>query len=167
MTRKATQSALHDGEFIVLVALLMSLVQLATTTVLPALPAIGADLGVAKHNDVQFVVPALYLGLGLGQIAFGPLSDRIGRKPAIHVGLTLFMAGCFMSMFASGFESMIAGRVVQGVGIAGPRIVVVALVRDQYQGRRMARLMSFAMAVFVLVPTIAPALGQAIPWMGG
>ena len=166
MTRKSTESALHYGEFIVLVALLMSLVQLATTTVLPALPAIGADLGAARHNEVQFVVPALYLGLGVGQIAFGPLSDRIGRKPAIHVGLSLFMAGCVMSIFAPSFEWMIAGRVVQGVGIAGPRIVIVALVRDQYQGRRMARLMSFAMAVYILVPTIAPALGQVILWMG-
>ncbi|MDE0241319.1 MAG: multidrug effflux MFS transporter [bacterium] len=166
MTLKARDSALHYGEFIVLVALLMSLVQLATTTVLPALPAIGADLGAARHNEVQYIVPALYLGLGLGQVAFGPLSDSIGRKPAIYFGLTLFMAGCVMSLIAPSFDLMIAGRVVQGVGIAGPRIVVVALVRDQYQGRRMARLMSFAMAVYVLVPTIAPALGQAILWMG-
>ena len=98
---------------------------------------------------------------------FGPLSDRIGRKPAIHAGLALFMVGCLVSVFAPTFEVMIAGRVLQGIGVAGPRIVTVALVRDQYEGRVMARLMSFAMAVFILVPTVAPALGQGILWLGG
>ena len=166
MNRKAARPALRHGEFIVLVALLMSVVQLATSAMLPALPAIGDDLGATRRNDVQFVVTALFLGLGAGQIVFGPLSDRIGRKPAIHAGLVLFMAGCLMSIFAPTFETMIAGRVLQGFGAAGPRIVVMALVRDQYEGRRMARLMSFAMAVFILVPTVAPALGQTILWLG-
>ena len=145
----------------------MALVALATDTMLPALPAIGRDLGAARPNDVQFVVTALFLGLGVGQIFFGPLSDRIGRKPAIHAGLVVFMAGCLVSFFASTFGAMIAGRVLQGIGVAGPRIVTVALVRDQYEGRRMARLMSFALAVFILVPTIAPSIGQGIQWIGG
>ena len=87
---------------------------------------------------------SLFLGLGFGQLLFGPLSDRIGRKPAIHAGLVLFMVGCLVSIFAPTFEVMIAGRVLQGVGVAGPRIVIIALVRDQYEGRMMARLMSFA-----------------------
>ena len=159
--------ALRTGEFVFLIALLMSLVALATDAMLPALPAIGHDLGAPRRNDVQFVITALFLGLGIGQIAFGPLSDRIGRKPAINAGLVLFMAGCVMSIFAPTFEVMIAGRVLQGIGVAGPRIVTIALVRDQYEGRRMARLISFAMAVFILVPTIAPALGQGIQWLGG
>ena len=167
MSRTAIGPALRTGEFVPLVALLMSLVALATDAMLPALPAIGHDLGVPRRNDVQFVITALFLGLGLGQIVFGPLSDRIGRKPAIHAGLVLFMAGCLMSIFAPTFEMMIAGRVLQGIGVAGPRIVTIALVRDQYEGRRMARLMSFAMAVFILVPTVAPALGQGILWLGG
>ena len=152
-------------EFVPLAALLMSLVALAIDTMLPALPAIGQDLGVVQRNDVQFVITALFLGLGLGQLVFGPLSDRFGRRPAIHVGLVLFMAGCLMSIFAPTFEVMIAGRVLQGFGAAGPRVVTMALVRDQYEGRRMARLMSFVMAVFIFIPTIAPALGQAILWV--
>ena len=155
------------AEFVALIALLMSLVALAIDAMLPALPAIGRDLGAAHSNDVQYVITSLFLGLGLGQMLFGPLSDSIGRKPAIHVGLALFMAGCLVCIFASSFEAMIAGRVLQGIGVAGPRIVTVALVRDQYEGRRMARLMSFAMAVFILVPTVAPALGQGIQWLGG
>ena len=167
MSRAAAGPALRPGEFVPLIALLMSLVALAIDAMLPALPAIGHDLGAPRPNDAQFVITSLFLGLGLGQMLFGPLSDRIGRKPAIHVGLVLFMAGCLVSIFASTFEAMIAGRILQGIGVAGPRIVTVALVRDQYEGRRMARLMSFTMAVFILVPTVAPALGQGILWLGG
>ena len=158
---------LRPGEFVPLIALLMSLVALAIDAMLPALPAIGRDLGAARPNDVQFVITAAFLGLGLGQMIFGPLSDRIGRRPAISAGLALFAAGCFMSLFAPDFETMLAGRVLQGFGAAGPRVVVMALVRDQYEGNRMARILSFAMAVFILVPAVAPALGQAVQWLGG
>ena len=167
MNATPVRPALGGAEFVALIALLMSLVALAIDAMLPALPAIGGDLGAPRPNDVQYVITSLFLGLGLGQMLFGPLSDSIGRKPAIHVGLALFMVGCLVCIFASSFEAMIAGRVLQGFGVAGPRIVTVALVRDQYEGRRMARLMSFAMAVFILVPTVAPALGQGIQWLGG
>ena len=167
MARFRAQSALHPAEFVSLIALLMSLVALAIGAMLPVLPAIGRDIGAPRPSDVQYVFTSLFLGLGIGQMIFGPLSDRIGRKPAIHAGLAQFMAGCLVSIFASTFEAMLAGRVLQGVGVAGPRIVTVALVRDQYEGRRMARLMSFALAVFILVPAVAPALGQGIQWLGG
>ena len=158
----AAAKRLRAGEFIPLVALLFSLVALAIDAMLPALPEIGSDLGLARPNDVQYVIVSLFLGLGLGQMFFGPLSDRIGRKPAIYAGLAVFMAGCVISVFAPTFETMIAGRVLQGIGVAAPRIVTVALVRDQYEGRTMARIMSFAMAVFILVPAAAPALGLAV-----
>ena len=159
--------ALRTAEFVPLVALLMSLVALSIDAMLPALPDIGRDLGAAHANDVQYVITSLFLGLGLGQILFGPLSDQIGRKPAINAGLAVFAIGCLVSIFATTFEGMIAGRILQGVGVAGPRVVTVALVRDQYEGRRMARLMSFVMSVFILVPAIAPAFGQGILWLGG
>ena len=165
--RTADHPPLRPGEFVPLIALLMSLVALAIDAMLPALPAIGRDLGAARPNDVQFVITAAFLGLGLGQMIFGPLSDRIGRRPAINAGLALFAVGCFMSFFAPDFETMIAGRVLQGFGAAGPRVVVMALVRDRYEGNRMARILSFAMAVFILVPAVAPALGQAVQWLGG
>ena len=167
MSRAGTGKVLRPAEFVPLVALLMSLVALATDAMLPALPAIGRDLGAPRPNDVQYVVTALFLGLGLGQILYGPLSDRTGRKPAIYAGLAVFMAGCLVSIFAPTFEMMLAGRVLQGIGVAGPRIVVMALIRDLYEGPRMARLMSFAMAVFILVPAVAPALGQGILWLSG
>ena len=167
MSRAGTGRVLRPAEFVPLVALLMSLVALATDAMLPALPAIGRDLGAPRPNDAQFVVTALFLGLGFGQILYGPLSDRTGRKPAIYAGLAVFMAGCLVSIFASTFEVMLAGRVLQGIGVAGPRIVIMALIRDLYEGPRMARLMSFAMAVFILVPAVAPALGQGILWLSG
>ena len=160
------KGALRSGEFVPLVALLMSLVALSTDAMLPALPAIGRDLGVVRANDVQFVVTSLFLGLGAGQLLFGPLSDGIGRKPSIGAGLLVFMAGCLVSTFALSFSGMIAGRFLQGIGAAGPRVVTLALVRDQYRGRAMARLMSFVMTVFILVPAVAPALGQGILRLG-
>ena len=150
------------AEFIALMALMISLVALATDAMLPALPQIGDDLGVLKANSNQLVLSAFFLGLALGQMFFGPVSDSVGRKPAIYVGLGLFMLGCLLSVFATDFATMLAGRVLQGIGVAGPRTVTVALIRDQYAGRDMARIMSFIMAVFILVPVAAPALGQGI-----
>ena len=167
MSQTESGHALRTAEFVPLVGLLMSLVALAIDAMLPALPAIGSDFGVSRPNDVQLVIMSLFLGLGIGQLLFGPLSDSIGRKPAVHAGLALFMIGCLVSIFAPTFEVVIAGRVLQGIGVAGPRIVTMALVRDQYEGRLMARLMSFAMAVFIMVPTIAPALGQGLLILGG
>ena len=167
MSAKGGTPAIRGAEFVFLVALLMSLGALSTNTMLPALPMIGRDLGAPLPNDVQFVITSVFLGLAVGQMLFGPLSDRIGRKAAIHAALALFMAGCVVSVFASTFPAMIAGRVLQGIGVAGPRVVTMALVRDQYEGARMARLMSTALAVFILVPTVAPALGQVIVWLSG
>ncbi len=157
---------LATREFVPLVALLLSLVALSIDAMLPALPAIGRDLGATGANDAQFVITALFVGLGVGQAIFGPLSDRIGRRPAILLGLILFMAGCVVSLLAATFPLMIGGRILQGFGAAAPRIVTLAMVRDQYGGRRMARIVSFALAVFILVPTVAPALGQGLQALG-
>ncbi len=155
------------GEFVALVALMFSLVAMSIDGMLPALPAIGADLAVADPNDTQLVVSSLFLGLAFGQLLAGPLSDSYGRKPIIYVGLVLFMGGCLLSIYAPSFEWMIAGRILQGFGAASPRIVTIALVRDQYEGRAMARVMSFALSVFILVPALAPAIGQGILLLAG
>jgi MFS transporter, DHA1 family, multidrug resistance protein len=150
------------GEFVTLMALMMSLVALSIDAMLPALPAIGGDLGVSHENDAQMVVSSLFLGLAVGQMIYGPISDSIGRKRAIYGGVVLFIAGCLISILATSFAAMLAGRVLQGFGAAGPRIVIIALVRDQYEGRAMARIMSLVMVVFIIVPALAPALGQGI-----
>jgi MFS transporter, DHA1 family, multidrug resistance protein len=151
-----------SGEFVARVALMISLVALSIDAMLPALPAIGADLGARRANDVQLVISALFLGLALAQMVYGPLSDSFGRKPLIYAGFAIFIVGCVLSILARGLELMLLGRFLQGIGVAGPRIVTMALVRDQYAGRAMARIMSLAMAVFILVPILAPAIGQAI-----
>lgn len=159
--------SLRTIEFVPLAALLMSLVALSVDAMLPALPVIGQDLGVQRSNDTQFVISALFIGLAIGQLIFGPLSDSVGRRPAIFAGLSIFIVGCIVSVFAVSFEMMIVGRILQGIGASGPRIVTMALVRDQFSGKQMARIVSFVMAVFILVPAVAPLLGQIILWVGG
>ena len=150
------------GEFVALMAMLTALVALSIDMVLPALPAIGTSLGVARANDNQLVVSLLFLGFGVGQFFYGPLSDAAGRKPAAFVGLTVFTAGCSLALLSQTFPMMLAGRLLQGLGVAGPRTMTIALVRDRFEGREMARVMSLVTAVFILVPIIAPALGQAV-----
>jgi DHA1 family bicyclomycin/chloramphenicol resistance-like MFS transporter len=157
-----TKPALGFAEFVTLMAMMISLVALSIDAMLPALPDIGADLGVTRANDTQLIISFLFLGMALGQMIYGPLSDSIGRKPAIHAGFALFIGGCLLSMLATSFPVMLTGRVLQGIGVAGPRVVTVAMVRDQHEGRAMARIMSFVMMVFILVPALAPALGQGV-----
>ena len=143
-------------------ALTTSLVALTVDGMLPALPEIGRDLGATNPSDPQLVVSMVFLGMGFGQLIFGPLSDSIGRKPSLYIGMVVFIIGCLMCNFAQSFEMMIAGRIVQGVGASGPRIVPMALIRDEYEGRGMARIMSLIMMVFILVPMVAPLLGQVV-----
>ncbi len=150
------------GEFVALTALIISLVALSIDVMLPALQQIGGELGAPRANNAQLIVSALFVGLAAGQIVYGPLSDSVGRKPAIHAGLVLFIIGCLMSILATDFTVMLAGRVLQGLGAAGPRSVAIALVRDRYEGRAMARVMSLVMGVFILVPALAPGIGQII-----
>ena len=151
-----------NKEFITLMAAMISITALSIDIMLPALPDIGRDLGARSPNDVQLVVSVLILGMGIGQILLGPMSDCFGRKPIIFVGLIIFAIGCLLSIFSARFEVMLAGRIIQGIGAAGPRTAISALIRDLYSGRSMARIMSAVAAVFILVPAIAPALGQAI-----
>jgi DHA1 family bicyclomycin/chloramphenicol resistance-like MFS transporter len=150
------------GEFVALMAMMMSLTALATDAMLPALDVIGADLGVTRANETQMVVSLLFLGMAVGQIFYGPLSDSFGRKPAIYAGYALFIVGCLLSIFAGAFQMMLIGRLLQGLGAAAPRSVSVALIRDQYEGRLMAKVMSFIMVIFILVPIIAPTMGQVM-----
>ena len=150
------------GEFVALIALMISLVALSIDAMLPALQEIGADLGARRGNDAQLIITALFLGLAFGTMIYGPISDSTGRKPPIYAGFALFILGCLLSVAATSFSTMLAGRFLQGLGVAGPRIVAIALVRDRFEGRAMARVMSLVMGVFILVPAVAPAVGQGI-----
>ena len=136
-------------EFVVLTALLMSLVALAVDMLLPALPALGAEFSLSPANQSQYVISVVFLGMVLGKILFGPLSDAWGRKPAIYLGLLAYIGGAVICYLASDFSLFILGRGIQGVGVAAPRIVCVALVRDQFSGREMARIMSFLSLIHI------------------
>lgn len=149
-------------EFIILMSLMMSILALSIDAMLPALPQIGSDLDVQNPNSRQLVISIIFLGLALGQLFFGPLSDTIGRKPAIYAGYALFIIGALISIFATSFPVMLFGRLMQGLGASAPRAVTLALVRDRFGGRDMARIMSFIITFIVLVPMIAPSLGQVI-----
>jgi MFS transporter, DHA1 family, multidrug resistance protein len=156
------------SEFVALVAVTISLVALAIDSMLPAVGEIASDLGARDPNDRQLVITMLLLGLAAAQMIYGPLSDSLGRKLPMYVGFGIFLLGALVSIFAASFTMMLLGRLLQGIGAAGPRILAVAMVRDRYQGNAMASIMSMAMAIFILVPIIAPALGQLIllfaPW---
>ena len=149
-------------EFVVLMAFIISMIALAIDAMLPALPEIASDLGVTEINDSQYVISILFAGMAIGQMIFGPMSDSVGRKKAINLGFATFIIGCLISLFATSFTTMLIGRFLQGLGAAGPRVVSTALVRDRYEGREMARVMSFVMTIFILVPVIAPSVGQVI-----
>jgi DHA1 family bicyclomycin/chloramphenicol resistance-like MFS transporter len=166
-TSRSDQNQAKGAEFIALMAFTMSLVALSIDAMLPAFPAMAGDLNVAADNDIQLVVSLLFIGMAVGQLFYGPLSDSIGRKPAIFIGFAIFILGSLLSMFATEFSMMLAGRVLQGIGAAGPRTVTVALIRDRFHGSEMARIMSFIMTIFILVPIFAPALGQAILVVAG
>lgn len=126
----------------------------------------ATDLNVEHENDIQLVITMLFLGLMAGQLFAGPLSDHFGRRPVVHIGYALFTIGSVLCIFAQSYSTMIAGRILQGVGAACPRIVTMAIVRDGYSGREMARIMSIVMMIFIMVPAIAPALGEVILLVG-
>lgn len=149
-------------EFIVLIAALISIVAFSIDSMLPALPAIGESFAIADPNDRQFVLIAFVLAFGPGQLLFGPLSDRYGRRPVMLSGLALFAVFSLLAALASSFWLLLLARVFQGLGASAVRICANAIVRDCFSGREMARVMSFVFTVFILVPIAAPALGQII-----
>jgi len=147
-------------EFVVLIAGLMSLNALAIDAMVPALPAIGRALDVADENSRQLVVSLYVLGFGLTQIIYGPLSDRFGRKPVLLVSLVLYVAFALTCWAAPSFNLLLAARMAQGGAAASTRVLVVSIVRDRFEGPRMARIMSLAFLVFLLIPMLAPLFGQ-------
>lgn len=147
-------------EFVVLMAGLMSLNALAIDAMVPALPAIGAALNVADENSRQLVVSLYVLGFGFTQIIYGPLSDRFGRKPVLIVSLVLYVVFALACWAAPSFTLLLAARMAQGGAAASTRVLVVSIVRDRFEGPQMARIMSLAFLVFLLVPMLAPVFGQ-------
>jgi DHA1 family bicyclomycin/chloramphenicol resistance-like MFS transporter len=153
--------------FLIFLAMMTSVIALTIDAILPALDTISADLGFADPADRHLLVLAVFAGMGLGQPVFGPLSDAIGRRPAASIGWALYAVGTVVAMVAGDLWWVVAGRVLQGVGAAGPRVVATAIVRDLYEGRAMARIVSLIMTVFMLVPMFAPLIGQGLEALAG
>jgi DHA1 family bicyclomycin/chloramphenicol resistance-like MFS transporter len=149
-------------EFIALMAALMAANAFAIDTILPALPAIGAALDVTDANRRQLVITVFMLGFGVAQIVYGPVSDHFGRKRVLAISLSCYVVMSFVVGIAASFPLLLAARVFQGIAAGGSRVLVVSIVRDRFHGAEMARVMSITMIVFMLVPLLAPAVGQAI-----
>ena len=160
--RSATSLPIPRWEFIALCAALMALNSLAIDIMLPALQQIGASLGVENENHRQYVITAYILGFGGGQLFFGPLSDRYGRRAPLVAGLIIYVAAVAAAAVAPSFAILLACRLVQGIGAAATRVIAVSIVRDTFDGRRMAEVMSLIFMVFMAIPVIAPGIGQFI-----
>lgn len=152
-------------ETVALLAGLMALNAFAIDAMIPALPDIGSELGVATDNRRQLVVLTYFLGFGVGQIFWGPMADRFGRKPILAAGVALYTAFALLCGIAGSFELLIAGRVAMGASAAVTRVLVTAMIRDLFEGEEMARVMSLVFMVFMVVPMLAPNIGQAILWL--
>ncbi|WP_227711635.1 multidrug effflux MFS transporter [Sneathiella sp. P13V-1] len=162
MSQQNSTPRMGRVEQVILLALLSSLIALSIDSMLPALAHIVMDLNVVDPNGRQYVVGATFVGMAFGMFIYGPISDSLGRKRPIYAGILIFLTGCLLSIFAENYTLMLLGRFLQGLGAASPRVVSIALIRDQYSGREMARFTSLVMTVFILVPVLAPALGQII-----
>ena len=143
-------------------AALMSVTALSIDALLPALDIIGAAIHTQSPADNQLLITMMFLGLGIGPLLFGPLSDTLGRKPSVYMGFAVFIAASFICIYAESVWVMVLGRMLQGFGLSAPRTVCIAIIRDTYEGDYMARIMSFVTVVFLLIPIIAPAMGQFI-----
>lgn len=153
---------LSTPEFVAMMAMAFATVAFSLDSMLPALPEIAGELSPGDVNRAGLVVTSFMLGLGLGTFFTGSLSDAFGRKPVILWGSALYVAAALMAWRASSLEMLLVARVLQGLGAAGPRVAGLAIVRDLYSGREMARITSFVMMVFTIVPAIAPLIGTGI-----
>ncbi|WP_267900256.1 multidrug effflux MFS transporter [Falsigemmobacter faecalis] len=149
-------------EFIALLAMLTATVAFSIDAMLPALPEIARELTPSDPNNAQLILTSFVLGMGVGTFVAGPMSDAWGRRAVVMIGAVLFCAGAMLAWAGTSLETVLAGRILQGVGAAGPRIIAMATVRDIYSGRQMARIMSFVMMIFTIVPAAAPLIGAQI-----
>lgn len=152
-------------EFVALMASLMSIVALSIDALLPALPDIGASLNVTNPNDNQLLITMIFLGIGLGQLILGPLSDSFGRKPIVYFGFIIFILASLVCLSTKRFEVMIIARIFQGIGLSAPRTISISMIRDSYSGNYMAKIVSIVVMFFILVPVVAPTLGTLLIYL--
>ncbi|WP_170455444.1 multidrug effflux MFS transporter [Ruegeria arenilitoris] len=153
---------ISKAEFIALIAMMFATIAFSIDSMLPALPEIGAQLSPDDVNRAQLILTSFVLGMGIGTFFTGPISDAVGRRPVIFAGAAVYILASAVAWASSSLELVLAARVVQGLGAAGPRVVAMAIIRDLFSGREMARIVSIAMMIFTLVPAIAPMAGAAV-----
>lgn len=159
---KLKEKNLSEIEFVALMAFLMSNVAFAIDAILPGLNTIGSYLKVGNETSLQLIVSIIFLGLGFGQLLSGVLTDSIGRKKTVYWGVVVFSLGSAICILSTDLTVMLIGRFIQGLGLSFPRTVCLSIIRDTYKGKYMARIMSFITVVFIIVPMIAPIIGQTI-----
>lgn len=160
-------NALSRTEFIALMAMLFATIAFSIDAMLPALPQIAQELTPDAPNHVQMIVTSFVIGMGIATFFVGPLSDALGRRVVLLSGAALYIAASVLAWRAQTLEFLLAARVLQGIGASGPRVVAMAIVRDLYSGRQMARILSFIMMTFTLVPAVSPLIGAWIAAAAG
>ncbi|MEH6448319.1 MAG: multidrug effflux MFS transporter [Oleispira sp.] len=150
------------NKFIFLVAFLMSFAALAIDMIMPALGSIKSSLGIQSDNDTQLIISIVFLGMSFGILFYGPLSDAFGRKKSLYLGISLFVMGGIVSYTSQSLEMILVGQFLQGFGAAACRVVSLAMIRDRFSGAEMGKIMSLIMMIFIIVPAIAPSLGQFV-----
>lgn len=161
------QKAPGQREFILLIAMMFATVAFSIDSMLPAMPKIAEDLNLSNNQYAPYILLIFMVGLGAGTLVAGPLSDAFGRRPLVFAGLAIYAVGGLLSAVAPSLEMMLVARLLQGFGAAGPRVVSAAIVRDLYSGRDMARILSLAIMVFLLMPAIAPLMGAQLMYLAG
>ncbi|SDA17537.1 MFS transporter, DHA1 family, bicyclomycin/chloramphenicol resistance protein [Sphingomonas sp. NFR15] len=168
MTEPTARYPMSGFEFVAFIAALMAVNALGVDLMLPALADIGRDLAIVTANDRQWIVTAYIFGFGIGQIFYGPLADRFGRKPVVVVALLCFVGAAAFAAHSASFAALLGARVLQGLTSAASRVLSVAIVRDRFSGRQMARTLSVAQMIFFVFPILAPTLGSLVlafgPW---
>lgn len=160
--RSGAPGRLSQPEFIAMCAMLFATIAFSVDAMLPAFPEIAQELTPDAPNRAQLIITSFVMGMGIGTLFAGPISDALGRKVTIIGGAVLYCAGAALAFFAPSMELVLAARVLQGIGSAGPRVVTIAIIRDQYSGREMAKITSFVMMVFTVFPAFAPLMGAGI-----
>ena len=158
----APSQVMGRTEFIALMAMMFATVAFSMDAMLAAIPDIADEIADGSVSHAAWILTSFVAGMGLGTFFAGPLSDAFGRKPIVYVGVVIYILSAMAAWTTSSLEWILFARFCQGLGAAGPRVVSMAMVRDLFSGREMARIVSIAMTIFILVPAIAPALGQLI-----
>ena len=165
--RRGDRATPGNREFLAIAALCMAMAAMSIDLLLPAFPEMREAFGLqAGATEISRVITAFFIGLGLGQLFYGPLSDRFGRKPVLFVGIAIYICGAVASTRADSLGTFIVCRAVWGFGAACPRSLALAILRDTFEGDRMARAMSNVMATFILVPIVAPSVGAGLLALG-